>query len=191
MTKLISAALYWLEILVSLGLFCFFFQSTETSKREGNLCHVAISRILCLVESMAPPDPPCEPVPRVFLTSSNSSAIPAASPFHFPFAFISRANGSPSHCAPRNHTADWQGRARGGGGDEGRNPFATSRHGGCLLRTEVQHAILLYGPGVKEFDRKKRRAIAEELSEDADTSMGDPGPHGNCWLCQRHLRHDG
>lgn len=189
MTKLIPAALYWLKILVSLGHFCFFFQPTKTSKREGNLCHVLISRILCLLEPMAPPDPPRQRVPRAFLTSSNSSAIPAASPFHFSFALISQ-RVSESLCTQKPH---WRlaGKSMVGGGNAGRNPFTTSRHGGCLLRTEVQHTISLYGPGFKELDRKKWRAIAEELSEAAGTSMGDPGQQGNCWLCQRHLRHDG
>lgn len=91
MAKLIPAALYWLKISVSLGLFWVLFQLTQTSKREGNLCYFLINRILCLVEPTAPPNPPHQQVPRVFLTSSNSSAIRAASLFHFPFAFISKA----------------------------------------------------------------------------------------------------
>lgn len=60
MAELIPAALYWLKISVSLGLFWVFIQLTQTSKKEGNLCHFLISRILCLIEPTAPPDPPCQ-----------------------------------------------------------------------------------------------------------------------------------
>lgn len=81
----------------------------------------------------------------------------------------------------------------GRGGEAGRNPSTTGQHRGCLLWTEVRHTIWLYGPGFKELsgsDRKMWKAIAEELSEAADTSIRDPRPHHeNCWLCESHLRH--
>ena len=196
MAELIPAALYWLKILVSLGLFWVFFQLTQTSKREGNLCHFLISRILCLVEPTAPPDPPRQQVPRVFLTSSNGSAIRAASLFHFPFVFISKAQqprGLRATVHPETTLGTGKEARRGRGGEAGRNPSTTGRHGGCLLWTEVQYTIWLYGPGFKElsgFDRKTWRAIAEELSEAAGVSIRDPGPHhGNCWLCESHPRH--
>lgn len=183
MAKLIPAAFSWLKFSVSLGLFWVSFQLTQTSKREGNLCHVLISRILCLAEPTAPPDPPRQRVPRVFLTSSNGSAIRTASLFHFPFALISKARqprGLQATVHPET-TLGTAGEGHGGrGGEAGRNPSTTGRHRGRLRQTEVQHTIWLYVPAFKElsgFDRKTWRATAEELSEAARTSIGDPRPH--------------